>query len=322
MLEASPPVGATATGRRMGGTTAYVVALVASVFAILSQYFLPQSVPALDPVYGSFFGDLFVVYGVPILAFALLVGSRPLAGFVENTGRAVVQGLAWYGVLSLVALVVLIGLTIVYLAVDPSALSQLTKETPVIQNAKSDPWFWVVFSFIIGLVEELIFRGWVFGYWLVRSPNRWVAHATWTSALFAGVHLYYGQTYGSVAPLVIPPLFFLGFAFAAAVRASGGNLIVVGILHGVNDAVAFYSLVNPNSAVAIHYLIVLLGGAIGLALYLRGRPAPAPAGPWSGSGAPPYGVPADPYRLLPPPDWVPPPPTPAPPPPPVGPPPG
>jgi membrane protease YdiL (CAAX protease family) len=315
VLEALPPAGASDTTRRFGSVPAYAAAVVVTVFCILSQYFVPERVPALAPVYGSFFGDLFVVYGIPILAFAILVGGRPLAGFVDNTGRAIVQGLAWYGTLSIVALLVVIVLTVVYAILDPAALNLLNNTTPVIQSAEGDPWFWVVFSFVIGLIEELIFRGWIFGYWLIKDPNRWVLHATWTSALFAGVHLYYGQTYGAAAPLIFPSLFLLGFAFAATMRASGGNVLIVGILHGANDAVAFYALVSENNALAVHYGIILIGALIGLILYLRARPSPAPS-PIAGWGPPFSGYrPADPYALLPPPSWAPPPPPPPPPPP-------
>ncbi|HXQ95239.1 MAG TPA: type II CAAX endopeptidase family protein [Thermoplasmata archaeon] len=320
VLEALPAAGASAAGRRLGSVPAYAAATVITVAAILSQYVLPDAVPALRGVYGSFFGDLFIVYGIPILAFALLVGGRPLAGFADNTGRAVVQGVAWYGALSVLAFVVVLALTIVYVIVDPSALNALSKTTPVIQSAEADPWFWVVFSFVIGLVEEVIFRGWIFGYWLVKDPNRWALHATWTSGVFAGVHLYYGQTYGLAAPLVFPSLFLLGFAFAAAMRASGGNVLVVAILHGVNDAVAFYSLVSANGALALHYGLILVGALVGLILYIRSRPASTPPTPWGGQ--PPVAYrPTNPYALLPPPEWIPapPPPTappPAPPPPP------
>ena len=203
---------------------------------------------------------------------------------------------------------------IVYLIVDPSALNLLNNTTPVIQSAEGDPWFWVVFSFIIGLVEELIFRGWIFGYWLLKDPNRWAIHATWTSVLFAGVHLYYGQTYGAAAPLVFPSLFLLGFAFAATMRASGGNVMVVGILHGANDAVAFYSIVSENVALALHYGIILIGALIGLILYLHSRPANA-APPMWGSGPPVSGYrPSNPYAVLSPPGAAPPaPPPPVPP---------
>ncbi|MCI4332472.1 MAG: CPBP family intramembrane metalloprotease [Thermoplasmata archaeon] len=325
MLEALPSASASTTSHRLGSPIAYAVCVVVTVFAILSQYFLPEAVPGLRPLYGNFLGDLFVVYGVPILIFAVLVGGRPLAGFADHMGRATVQGLAWYGTLSLLAIVVVIGLTIVYLFVDPAALNLLTKTTPVIQAAASDPWFWVAFSFVIGLVEEVIFRGWIFGYWLAKDPSRWVWHAGWTSALFAGVHLYYGQTYGAAAPLIFPSLFFLGFAFAATMRASGGNVLLVGILHGANDAIAFYSLLSNDQALELHYGIVLVGAAIPLALYIgtrRRNTAPtATYGPSPGTFSP-----ANPYALFGPPGtWAPPPPPPhafpGPPPPPLPPPP-
>lgn len=323
VLDALPAAGVSSRSYRLGSPLAYGACVAITVFSILSQYFLPQAIPALQPLYGNFLGDLFVVYGVPILVFAAFVGGRPLAGFAENLGRASVQGLAWYGALSLLAIVVVIGLTIVYLIVDPAALNLLTKTTPVIRAAASDPWFWVVFSFVIGLVEEVIFRGWVFGYWLAKDPNRWVLHATWTSALFAAVHLYYGQTYGAAAPLIFPSLFFLGFAFAATMRASGGNVLIVGILHGANDAIAFYSLVSNNGALALHYGIVLVGGAIALALFLQSRsrtavatyiPSPsgfAPANPYALFGPPAWGVELPPPAPAP---WAPPPPPPPPPP--------
>jgi membrane protease YdiL (CAAX protease family) len=273
VLETVPAPAASTSSHRLGSPILYAVALVVTVFSVLSQYFVPDAVPALRPLYGNFLGDLFIVYGVPILVFAVLVGGRPLAGFVENTGRATVQGLAWYGTLSLLALVVEVAMTIVYILVDPAALNLLKNTTPVIQEAASNPWFWIVFSFVIGLVEEVIFRGWIFGYWLARDPGRWAWHAAWTSALFAGVHLYYGQTYGAAAPLIFPSLFFLGFAFAAAMRASGGNVLIVGILHGLNDAIAFYSLISNNQALALHYGIVFLGVAIAVVLFLRSRKA-------------------------------------------------
>jgi membrane protease YdiL (CAAX protease family) len=304
VLDAPPPVDRTARFPRLGSVPAYAAAVVVTVVAILSQYFVPQSVPGAVPIYSNFFGDLFVVYGVPILAFALLVGARPLAGYVENMGRAVVQGLAWFGALSILTIGVVVGLVIVYLALDPSALQLLNNTTPPIANARSDVWFWVAFSFVVGVIEETIFRGWIFGYTLVKDPNRWVLHATWTSALFAAVHLYYATTYGIATPLIAPDLFFLGFAFAATMRASGGNVLVVGILHGMYDAISFYSLVNDTGAVALHYLAILIGVTVAVVLYLRSRPAALAPPPTVWRAAPP----ADPYALLAPPQWVPPPP--------------
>ncbi|MCI4373798.1 MAG: CPBP family glutamic-type intramembrane protease, partial [Thermoplasmata archaeon] len=102
----------------------------------------------------------------------------------------------------------------------------------------------------------------------------WIVPAIWTSVLFAGVHLYYATTYGTAAPLIFPSLFLLGFAFAATYRASGGNLVIVALLHGANDATAFLTLVNPVVADGLHYLVILVGAALGLILYLRPQTPP------------------------------------------------
>lgn len=274
----------------------YVLGVVITVAAILSQYVVPQAVPALRPLYANLLGDLAVVYGIPIAAFALLVGVAPLRGWASRMGTATWQGLRWYGLCSALALVVIFGLTIVYLIVDPGALELLSRPNPALEAARSDPWFWIAFSFAIGACEETIFRGWIFGYWLGRPGVSWVGAAVGSSAIFAAVHLYYGFTYAAAAPLVFPDLFFLGFAFAAAVRASGGNLAVVAFLHGLNDAGAFLTLVNSNDALLLHYGVIGIGLLVALVSYL-GRPSSRPPAPPFFPGLSPGPAPFDPYAF-------------------------
>ena len=307
---------------RLGSLDAYVAAVVITVVAVVSQYFVPHLLPFTAPLYGSFLGGLFVVYGIPIAAFAILVGARPLERFAVRPASAALTALGWYGVLSLLALAVTFALVIVYLALDPSALDLLNRPNPVVQEAQTNPWFWVGFSFAIGAVEETIFRGWIFGYWLARGTSVGWVHAIWTSALFAGVHLYYATTYGIAAPLVYPTLFFLGLAFALAVQASGGNLVWVAVLHGANDATAFLTIVSPLLANSVHFGVMLIGAVVALLLYLRRpKPTPPPARPYGSPTLPAwppgstYGSPYLPpvaVSVIPPP---PPPPPPRPPPP-------
>lgn len=274
-----------------------MLGVVITVVAILSQYFLPELVPALRPLYGNLIGDLAVVYGVPLVAFALLVGPSPLRGWASRMGTATWEGLRWYGLGSALAILVILTLTIVYLALDPGALDLLNRPNPALQAARSDPWFWVAFSFVIGAFEEVIFRGWIFGYWVGRPGVSWVGPAIGSSAIFAGVHLYYGFTYAAAAPLVFPDLFFLGFAFAAAVKASGGNLVVVAILHGLNDAGAFLTLVNSQNALLLHYGVIGIGLVFALVSYLR-RSAASPRAPPLYPPGPAGTEPFDPYALL------------------------
>jgi membrane protease YdiL (CAAX protease family) len=258
----------------------YAAGVVITVVAILSQYFVPQTLPPAQALYDNLPGDLFVVYGIPVLAFAVLVGGGPLRNWRRRMRLATVEGLGWYGVLSLVSLLVLFGLAIVYEILDPSALQQLDKPNPALTQARNNPWFWVGFSFVVGAFEETIFRGWIFGFWRNRSAS-WVGPAIWTSAIFAGVHLYYGQTYGTAAPLVFPGLFLIGFAFAATYQASGGNLVVVALLHGVNDASAFLTLINLDAGLGLHYAVILVGAVIGLVWFTRAQRGPLLAPGWA-----------------------------------------
>jgi membrane protease YdiL (CAAX protease family) len=279
------------TGFR-GSIPAYAIGVAITGLAILSQYFVPQSIPAALPLYQNFFGDLAVVYGIPILALALLIGKRPLAHYADRMGTAAAYGISWYAAMSLLAVVVTGILEAIYLAYDPSALQLLSRQSPVVQAARSDPWFWVGFSFVIGFVEETIFRGWIFGYWLTRGTVSWFGPAIATSVFFAGVHLYYGTTYGPASPLIFPTLFLEGFAFAAAMKDSGGNVVVIAILHGAHDAIAFYALISMPDSDFLLLSMILAGTLVGLVLLLRylqrtdTTPRPPLGSPYSGDRAP------------------------------------
>jgi len=249
----------------------YSTGVVVTTLAIFSQYFVPQALPATDVLYGNLPGDLFIVYGIPVIAFALLVGGAPLRDWKERMGTAAWQGLRFYGLLTLLGLVVALALAVVYAIIDPGALQLLSRPNPALEQAKGNPWFFVGFSFVIGAFEETIFRGFIFGYWRDRAVG-WLMPATWTSALFAAVHLYYSTTYGIAAPLIFPSIFLLGFALAATYRYSGGNLVVPAVLHGAHDAAVFLTLISLAWGDLALYGVVLVGALIGLVYYLRDGP--------------------------------------------------
>jgi len=246
----------------------YFTGVVITVVAIYTQYFVPQHFPAADVLYGNLPGDLFVVYGIPVIAFALLVGAAPLRDWRQRMGLATWQGLRFYGLLTLLALLIVFFLAFLYAVFDPAALQLLNRPNPVLEEAKGNPWFFVGFSFVIGAFEETIFRGYFFGYWRDR-PGPWVTPAVWTSIVFAAVHLYYATTYGIAAPLLFPQLFLFGFALAATYRYSGGNLVLPAVLHGAHDAAAFMTLISPVLGEVALYGVVLVGALIGLIEYLR-----------------------------------------------------
>lgn len=301
----------------------YASAVAVTVVAITSQYFVPQSIPATDVVYGNLAGDVLVVYGVPILAFAILIGAGPLRGWRGEMGAATWQGFRWYGAMLTLGLIVTIVLVAAYLAYDPAALAFLNRPNPALELGAANPWFFVGFSFVVGALEETIFRGWIFGYWLGRS-SRWLVPALWTSALFAAMHLYYGATYGPVAPLIFPTLFLTGFAFAATFQASRGNLVIIALLHGATDAGAYLTLVSTPAGLGVRYGLLLIGLSVAIVdAYLRsqrgrlrfsesevndpalpweapsepsGRPGPTARSAWAGSEPAPGRLDAGPVR--------------------------
>ncbi len=276
----STPHDAAATAAPSVPLSRYAAGVVITVVAVLSQYFVPQLLPPARVLYDNLPGDLFVIYGLPVIAFALLVGAAPLRHWRDRMGRATWEGLRWYGLLSLLAILVIYVLEFVYLAIDPSALHLLSRPNPALEQAQANPWFYVGFAFVVGAFEETIFRGWIFGYWNNR-PGNWLLPASWTSAVFAGVHLYYATTYGVAAPLIFPSLFLTGFAFAATYRYSGGNLVVPALLHGANDASSYLTIVpeawGTAVGLAFHYGLILVGGLIGLIEYLRPGPDVPPS---------------------------------------------
>jgi membrane protease YdiL (CAAX protease family) len=251
---------------------------------------------------------LLIVYGIPILAFLLLVGLQPLRRFFANTGSAVVEGLRWYGAMSILGLLAAFTIVAILAAIDPSAVAQLSKLSPPLIAAESDPWFWVGFSFIIGLVEETIFRGWIFGYWLLKKPSQWFAHAVWTSALFASMHLYYGSTYGFASGVAFAELFFAGLGFAFAVRYSKGNLLIVGLLHGAHDALSFSTLVWKPYGEDVYYFLILAGAIVFLVVAALRSREPQPMVPWQPGPAPPTVISPPPTQGNPAIRWPPPPP--------------
>jgi membrane protease YdiL (CAAX protease family) len=292
---------------KVASLSRYFSAVAITVFAILSQYFVPQLVVAVRPVYATLATELSIIYGIPILAFVVLVGIQPLRRFFSNPGTAVVEGLRWYGAMSILGLLAALTIVAVLSAVDPSAVAQLSKLSPPLVAAESDPWFWVGFSFVIGIIEETIFRGWIFGYWLLRRPSQWLAHAVWTSILFASMHLYYGGTYGFASGVAFAELFFAGLGFAFAVRYSRGNLLIVGLLHGAHDALSFSTLVWKPYGEDLFYLLILLGAIVFVVVALVRDQEPKPMTPWVAgppSATPPPSVPQGNPAIV----WPPPPP--------------
>lgn len=260
-----------------GKVLLYAAAVEATVIGVLSQYIIPSSwVPS--GLAGTILG-LLLAYGVGLAAFALAFGVRPLRNYVRRNGLGASEAFRWYGLFSLLSLLLVIALTVVYVAVEGPRFEQLLNQpNPVVQEASSNPVFYILLSLlVVGFAEETIFRGYILGTVLtLDGTRRWTVHAVWTSLLFAGVHLYYLQTYLEASPIFYVQIATLGLAFSYAYVLSGGNVIFIALLHGAFDAVTFLGLttVGTDVTVALHYAIVLLAALWALYLYVKRGPVP------------------------------------------------
>ncbi len=286
-------------------TFRYALAVVATAAGVLSQYVIPSSwIPA--GLVGFVLG-LLLVYGVGLAAFFLLFGITPLRNFFRRSGLAGVETVRWYGVFGFLGFILAFVLLIAYLAIEPHRAEELiSRQTQVIQAASSEPLFYILFSiFFVGFVEETLFRGYVLGTVLhLRGTRSWSIHALWTSFLFAGVHLYYAQTYLEVSPVYYAQLVTLALAFSYIYIYSGGNLLLPALLHGAFDAISFLSLAPGmlEASAVIRYALLFGCAFVALSLYARQGRFPRPQ--WEGRqeilpGYWPPGVPPEPPGIIP-----------------------
>ncbi len=286
-----PGPGPVPGGRRRFGWTGYAVASGLLVAGILSQYVVPAA--WVLPGWGGFFEGLFLAYGIGAIGFLVFVGIGPLRNYFRHNRAGAREGFRWYGILGVLSFVLVILLTVVYLAVDPRFEQLLTKSTSVAEAGASDPYFYMLFSIPVGFIEEALFRGWLFGGALTLDGTaRWRGHALWTTLVFTGAHVYYAQTYLEVSPLFYVQIFLLGLAFAMAYYKSGGNLLVVALLHASFDVISFASFVDQDVSLGAHYGLLAACALFALALALwegspgkrkGGEASPPPVSPLPGA---------------------------------------
>ncbi len=286
---ATPPPGPTYGWGRYGLATVLLVA------GVLSQYVLP---PALVlPGWAGFAEGLALTYGVGGVAFYLLVGRRPLANYVRHNREGLKESVRWYGILGVLSLFVVLVLTALYSALDPRFSELVNRSTSVSQAGASDPLFYMLFSVAVGLIEEGLFRGWLFGGALtLDGTGRWKTHALWTTLVFTLVHVYYAQTYLEVSPLYYVQIFLLGLGFAIAYYRSGGNVLMIAALHALFDITSFAYFISVPLSEGLRFGFLAAAAIFALVLAAMGPPSPRPLrgrtqGPrgspsWPGSLAP------------------------------------
>ena len=235
----------------------YLIGVVVIFLAVYSQYFIH---------YGSITGYL-VVYGIPVLVVSLLFGKQLLHRAGKNNKDAAKFGLGLFGVLTVLGLL----LSIIALAIithfDPHAANLLNKPNPVLNVSSNVAWLMIPVSIlVVGPAEEYLFRGFIYGGLLSISKGRyWLLLAAVSSVMFASVHAYYATTYGIASVLPFIELITFGLAMSIAYYWSGGNLLVLVLIHGVYDATDFLGVATTSQIGQAAQLVMIFVG-IGFAV--------------------------------------------------------
>ena len=249
----------------------YVLGLVIIFAAVYSQYLIPYFGVHLEPVPGLIFG-LLLVYGVPILAITLLLGTTIIRRFFKNTYSAIKVGLGLFGAFTVLGLFLSIVITIVLVALYPPTTKLLEQPNPALNVSPDFAWVMVGVSLLVtGPAEEYIFRGFVFGELLDIFKNRnWLILAFVSSILFSAAHLYYAQTYEVASIVQFTELVTFGMAMAGTYYLSGGNLFAPALIHGAYDATAFVGVATSTSVGdGLRGFMILLGVIVAFLLYIQ-----------------------------------------------------
>ena len=100
---------------------------------------------------------------------------------------------------------------------------------------------------VVGPIEEIFFRGFMFGGLLSISKGRhWFPLAVVSALMFASVHIYYGITYGVASSVYFIQLVTFGIALAVTYYWSGGNILVLAFMHGLNNAIGFLGVATTR----------------------------------------------------------------------------
>lgn len=222
-------------GRRLLTPVRYLIGIVIIFASAYGQYL----VSGLGLALGAFF-----VYGVSIIAIALLYRAPIVRCSFRHTGQALRLGLGYFGLFTVLGTGATLIVTALLADIDPKALDLLQRPIPVLDVPPRLAWIMVGASIVIvGPCEEYMFRGFVFGGLLALfGERRWLVLALASSLLFAVVHLYYALVYGVAALIPFISIVAIGLALAITYYKTRGNLLIPALIHGVYDATGFLTV--------------------------------------------------------------------------------
>jgi membrane protease YdiL (CAAX protease family) len=126
----------------------------------------------------------------------------------------------------------------------------------------------------------------------VSKGRYWLPLAIVSSVMFASAHAYYGLTYGAASPVFFIQLIAFGIAMAVTYQWSGGNLIAISVVHGLNDAIGFLGVATNRQIGLVAQGIFIGVGLVFAVSYVllkkvRINPNEAPSNPAEAEPLPP-----------------------------------
>ena len=216
----------------------YIVGVIVIFLTVYVPYFVPL---------GTVAGYL-VVYGVPIVVVSVIFGKQILSRAAKNNQTAFKQGLGLFSSFYVLGVFLSIVALAIILLFTPSAQQILEKTNPALDVSPMVAWIMIAVSMlVIGPAEEYLFRGFMYGGLLRISKGKyWLPLAVLSSVMFASAHAYYALTYGVASPVFFIQLITFGFAMAVTYQWSGGNLVAISVVHGLNDAIGFLGVATTR----------------------------------------------------------------------------
>jgi membrane protease YdiL (CAAX protease family) len=254
----------------------YVIGVVVIFLAVYIAYLVP-----LGPVTGYL-----VVYGIPIVVVTLIFGKQILPKAGKNNKTGFKFGLGLFSSFYLLGIFLAVAAILIISQFNPSVPQILEKQNPALDVPSNIAWIFIVVSLlVVGPAEEYLFRGFMFGGLLSLSKGKnWLPLAIVSSLMFAAAHGYYALTYGVASPVFFIELTTFGVAMAITFYWSGGNLLAVSVIHGLNDAIGFLGIAT-NTTVSRVALGIFVGVGTVFAVFfvllkkVRINPTPAPSAP-------------------------------------------
>ena len=245
----------------------YVLGLIIIFVAVYSQYLFSDFGIHLGVILG-----LLLVYGVPILAITLLLGTTIIRRWFKNTFYAVKVGLGLFGAFTVLGFALAIVIGTILVALYPPTTKLLEQPNPELDVSPYFAWILVGVSLLaVGPAEEYIFRGFVFGGLLDIFKNRnWLIPALVSSLLFSAAHLYYAETYEVASLVPFVELVTFGMAMAGTYYLSGGNLFAPALIHGAYDATAYVGVATSTSVGDdLRAFMIVLGVIVAFVMYIQ-----------------------------------------------------